>query len=218
MVVPHPNGVKYPDTMSAEPEPVEVGLMLLRAYRRFESTLISELRAAGWRDVRPAHSQVFAHLDRGGSRASDLARRAAITRQAMSELVRELETLGYVEQAAVPSNRSARLVRLTARGVEHVRAARAVVRRLEADIGATIGAAGLDALRALATGEWAGAASPGFADETATGGEGRRRRGADRVRRRLSLAARPGFGGRLPRQSTSVAAPQPSRKRLTRDL
>ena len=137
----------------AEPDP-GLGQLLLRAQRRFDTALLTRLRAAGWDDVRPAHSQVFAHLDRGGSRASELARRAGMTRQAMSELVRELQALGYVEQVDDPANRSARLVRLTPRGVEHVRAARRIVRAMEDELAGTLGQDGLQALRRLGAHVW----------------------------------------------------------------
>ena len=136
-----------------DPDP-GLGQLLLRAHRRFDTALIARLRASGWDDVRPAHSQVFAHLDRGGSRASELARRAGMTRQAMSELVRELQALGYVEQVDDPANRSARLVRLTPRGVEHVRAARRIVRAMEDELAGTLGQDGLQALRRLGAHVW----------------------------------------------------------------
>ena len=62
----------------------------------------------------------------------------------MSELVRELQTLGYVEQVADPHNRSARIVRLTPRGVDHVRAARDIVQRLEIELATSLGPEALD--------------------------------------------------------------------------
>ena len=136
--------------MTEKSEPPGLGQLLLRAFRWFEGALFAELRAEGWTDVRPAHSQVFAHLQRGGSRASDLARRAGVSRQAMSELVRELESLGYLEQVPDPANRSARIVRLTPRGVAHVRDARRIVARLEEELTPLLGDRAIAALQELA--------------------------------------------------------------------
>ena len=52
-----------------------------------------------------------------GARPTALAQRAGITKQAISQLVRELESRGYLEQAADPTDTRAKIVRLTERGV-----------------------------------------------------------------------------------------------------
>lgn len=67
-------------------------------------------------DVRRAHGPVFEMLDPGGSRVADLARRARMSRQAMGELVDDLERLGYVARRADPSDGRAKLVVLTEKG------------------------------------------------------------------------------------------------------
>jgi DNA-binding MarR family transcriptional regulator len=46
-----------------------------------------------------------------------LAQRAGITKQAISQLVRELEVRGYVEQVPDSTDTRAKIVRLTKRGV-----------------------------------------------------------------------------------------------------
>jgi len=56
-------------------------------------------------------------LDATGARPSTLAQRAGITKQAISQLVRELETRGYVEQVPDSTDTRAKIVRLTKRGV-----------------------------------------------------------------------------------------------------
>jgi DNA-binding MarR family transcriptional regulator len=67
-------------------------------------------------DVRRAHVAVFEMLDPGGSRVADLARRARMSRQAMGELVDDLQHLGYVQRRADPSDGRAKLVVLTEKG------------------------------------------------------------------------------------------------------
>jgi DNA-binding MarR family transcriptional regulator len=47
----------------------------------------------------------------------ELAQRLGITKQAMSQFIRELQTRGYVEQVPDPSDTRAKLVRLTKRGI-----------------------------------------------------------------------------------------------------
>lgn len=57
------------------------------------------------------------HVSSAGARPSTLAQRAGITKQAISQLVRELEARGYVEQVPDSTDTRAKIVRLTKRGV-----------------------------------------------------------------------------------------------------
>jgi DNA-binding MarR family transcriptional regulator len=52
-----------------------------------------------------------------GARPTTLAQRAGITKQAISQLVRELEARGYAEQVPDSTDTRAKIVRLTKRGV-----------------------------------------------------------------------------------------------------
>jgi DNA-binding MarR family transcriptional regulator len=56
-------------------------------------------------------------LDATGARPSTLAQRAGITKQAISQLARELEARGYVEQVPDSTDTRAKIVRLTKRGL-----------------------------------------------------------------------------------------------------
>lgn len=81
--------------------------------------LHAALPAAGFPDIRPAHSiNLFRVIDPGGTRPTELARRAGVTPQAMAEFVRYLEPRGYVERVPDPSDGRGRIVRLTPRGRE----------------------------------------------------------------------------------------------------
>ena len=74
------------------------------------------LIARGHRTIRPSAAQVFRGLDRGGTRLTELARRAEITKQSMGSLVAELEADGYLERVPDPADGRAKLVRLTRQG------------------------------------------------------------------------------------------------------
>ena len=68
-------------------------------------------------DMRPAFASLMPLLDATGARPTTLAQRAGITKQAISQLIRDLEARGYVEQVSDPSDTRAKLARLTQRGV-----------------------------------------------------------------------------------------------------
>ena len=95
--------------------------------------------AAGFTDLRPAHSPVFRFLAPGGERVADLARRAGATKQAMGYLVDYLVDRGYLERSPDPTDGRAQLVRRTARGWAVNRTARDVVAQVQAEWTKTLG-------------------------------------------------------------------------------
>ena len=93
--------------------------------------LVARLADAGYTDLRPSHGRVFENLDPHGTRLSDLAARAQMTHQSMSELVDGLEEAGYVERQPDPADRRAKLICLTPRGRQMMRQAVRVIAALE---------------------------------------------------------------------------------------
>src|SRR6478672_3290672 len=93
--------------------PPPLGNLLGAAARTLAAELDAGLAAAGFTDLRAAHAPVFQVIDPEGTRLIDLAGRAGMTKQAMGELVRHLDARGYVEVTPDPTDRRARLVRLT---------------------------------------------------------------------------------------------------------
>lgn len=89
--------------------------LLGAAYQALGMDIVRGVVAAGF-PQRPAHSAVFANIDREGTRPSDLATRANMTPQAMGELIDDLEKLGYVRRTPHPGDRRSKLVVLTAKG------------------------------------------------------------------------------------------------------
>jgi DNA-binding MarR family transcriptional regulator len=111
----------------------ELGRLLLRAVRSVNEQIIGRLVALGHPTVRGPHTAVFANLDTGGTRAVILAQRAGMTRQSMSNLIRELEAIGYVDVRPDPEDGRAALVQLTARGEQFCLDAANVINEVEAE-------------------------------------------------------------------------------------
>lgn len=91
-----------------------------------EDRLVEELHAAGFDDLRVSHNTVMALLPADGIRLTTLAERADMSKQAMGELVGDLERKGYVRREPDPADGRAKLIRWDARGERaHVAAMRA---------------------------------------------------------------------------------------------
>jgi len=107
--------------------------LLLEGHRALASELTSLLEERGYPDTRPAHAALYMHIDRrSGTRLTDLARRARISKQGMMAIVDDLENRGYVRRVPDPEDSRAKVVRLTARGRRYVAEARRVVAAIEA--------------------------------------------------------------------------------------
>src|SRR5690348_13214240 len=93
---------------------------LAAAYHGLIIAMMAKVAECGFKDMTPAFAKLMPLLDPTGkgSRARELAQRSGVTKQAMSQLVRELERRGYIEQIADPKDTRAKLVRLTVRGIE----------------------------------------------------------------------------------------------------
>ena len=122
--------------------------MLGRAYSLLGFRIVDGVVGAGF-PQRPAHSAVFAQIDAGGSRLTELAHRENRTPQAMGELVDQLESLGYLVRRPDPRDRRAKLIVLTARGKACVEAAQVTIAELEDEISRRLGERGHRQLRRM---------------------------------------------------------------------
>ena len=119
--------------MADEPADRRMIGALLRIPREWTTRqVLSALAAAGFADVRAAHFTVFQHLPPEGMRLTTLAESALLTKQTMGYLVDDLEAMGYVKRVPDPTDRRAKLVRLTERGLSVERVVRDVIARMEA--------------------------------------------------------------------------------------
>jgi DNA-binding MarR family transcriptional regulator len=128
--------------------PTNLAVLLREAFLALNDLVVAALAERGHGVVRPAHGAVFQYLDDTGTTVSVLAERAQMTKQAMAELVRHLETHGYVERVADPSDRRAKLVLPTARGLEVFQIAQGLVPELEERVARVLGTDRLRELRA----------------------------------------------------------------------
>jgi DNA-binding MarR family transcriptional regulator len=112
---------------------LNLGLLLFIPYRAMENRVLETLTRSGFDDITLARSRIFQRISPEGSRLTDLAEQAQVTKQAASGLVDELERAGYIMRAPDPSDARARVIHLAPRGAEAVEAAAAVVAEIEAE-------------------------------------------------------------------------------------
>jgi DNA-binding MarR family transcriptional regulator len=134
-------------SMARTPEPNT--LTLLAHAHLLLSRQVIEGVTAGGHPLKPSHNAVFGQVAYGGKRLTELARTANMTPQAMVEIIDELEDLGYVERTPDPSDRRAKLIRLTEQGDALTGLADTTIHRIEQQISADLGEDGHRQLRAL---------------------------------------------------------------------
>ena len=109
-----------------------VGVLMFVAHRAFEQRVIMALRDAGF-EVSPAQARLFGRVDPAGTRLTELAERAQVTKQSAGFLVDQLERAGYVVRVPDPVDARARLVRIADRGHAVIAVAREVEREVLAE-------------------------------------------------------------------------------------
>ena len=94
----------------------DLGFLLAKATQRWNELLQERFRAAGWRDVRPSYGSVLVPLfEEDGLRMGELARRARLSKQTMTTMVRLLERDGLVRRERDPADLRAFRIWLTPR-------------------------------------------------------------------------------------------------------
>jgi DNA-binding MarR family transcriptional regulator len=122
-----------------EPAELNLGLLLFIPYRALENRVFTALAAAGFDDFTPAQARVMQRIGPDGTRLTELADAAQVTKQTASFLVDQLEKAGYVRRTPDPADARARLVRIAERGAAAQPVAAAVVAEVEAEWRAHLG-------------------------------------------------------------------------------
>jgi DNA-binding MarR family transcriptional regulator len=107
-------------------------VLLFLPYRALEDRVFAALAEAGYTDVTRAQGRVLQRIGPDGTRLTELAAAAQVTKQTAGFLVDQLERAGYVRRTRDPTDARARLVRLAERALAAKPVADAVVAEVEA--------------------------------------------------------------------------------------
>jgi DNA-binding MarR family transcriptional regulator len=127
-----------------------LGRLMGEALRRFDARVLSLMAGsidvplalsnlAARDQVGAAHIHITRHLAVGGSRLTDLALSAGMSKQAMGDLVDQCEAWGIVRREADPHDRRARRVVFTASGLAWLEAFRCAVAQAEEEFRQAVG-------------------------------------------------------------------------------
>jgi DNA-binding MarR family transcriptional regulator len=134
--------------------PANLKQLLLARSDWFAREIMSGVKRSEFAYITPAQSRLLAHMGGKPTSMAELARRLAISRQAVHKTVAELARRGILEIRDDPERRNAKLIVYTERGRQVNRAGAQIIERLEDRIAARLGRERLAELKALLDAEW----------------------------------------------------------------
>jgi DNA-binding MarR family transcriptional regulator len=125
-----------------------VSRMLLEAFRALDREIEGALLDRGASELSPSQARALLLVDRAGTRLTEIASRAGVTKQAMMQMVDELQDAGCVRRTPDLEDGRAKVVRLTAKGLRQRARARQAVAGVETRIRRQLGPRQYEALHA----------------------------------------------------------------------
>lgn len=123
-----------------------LAVLFFVAHRAVEQRVVDALHAAG-HEITLAQARLCARIGPEGTRLTELAESAQVTKQTAGALVDQLERRAYVERVPDPTDARARLVRLGPRGKDAQTVAREVEDQVTEEWTRHLGPAELQRLR-----------------------------------------------------------------------
>jgi DNA-binding MarR family transcriptional regulator len=121
--------------------------LLENGFDAFAEEMTRRVAETPYSDIRMTHGCVFGNIEPDGSRLTDLAERAHMTKQSVGEVATELERRGYLERVPDPADGRAKIIRLTERGRDAQALGFQIIDELEQEWAERFGADRIAALR-----------------------------------------------------------------------
>ncbi len=116
-----------------------IGALLRVPAQAIQRRIIKGLNAAGFERLRVPHMAVLQFPGPDGVRPGILAERAGMSKQAMNQLLRSLEALGYIVRSDAPDEGRARIIHFTNRGRAAYSKIQDILREIEREWSAELG-------------------------------------------------------------------------------
>src|SRR5579872_6766369 len=124
---------------SAATKEMLIGALLRVPAQAIHRRIIRELNAAGFEELSMPHMAVLQFPGPDGARPGILAERAGMSKQAMNQLLRSLEGLGYIIRSDATDEGRARIIRLTKRGRAAYSQIHEILREIEREWSSELG-------------------------------------------------------------------------------
>ena len=115
-----------------------LGRLLLQSARQHHRAVVRHMNTLGFR-IRAVHAAVIRHVHINGSRVTDVAEQAGMTKQAVGQILIELEKAGYVRRTIAPKDRRVKMVVFTDKGRRFATAVGTAVKRADQSFARRIG-------------------------------------------------------------------------------
>ena len=123
------------------------GRLLINAFRAFEKQLLSELQQRGFSDITLSHLNVIRHLNPEGMKLVELAKDAALTKQAVGKIANNLEDKGYISLVSDSNDGRAKMVKYSEKGASLIDSAIEITANIEEQYQQLLGAQNYSRLR-----------------------------------------------------------------------
>ncbi|MEC0245134.1 MarR family transcriptional regulator [Paenibacillus chitinolyticus] len=133
--------------MAEEAVGYDLTILFATAFQLAVEELHVELAKLGFDDVRPSHGFIFQLISHGGATGIEIASHLGVTKQAASITIDYLEEHGYVNREPHPSDRRGKLIVLTERGWQCIRATERIFTLIEERWKNVLGVERVQALR-----------------------------------------------------------------------
>ena len=131
-----------------------IGALLRVPAQAIHRRIVRELNAAGFDELRLPHIAVLQFPGPDGVRPGTLAERAGISKQAMNQLLRSLEDLGYIVRSGAADEGRMRIVRFTKRGRAAYSKIHDILRDIEREWSLELGSGRFAQLKELLSRVW----------------------------------------------------------------
>ena len=108
--------MKFTKSQAADAGEMLIGALLRVPAQAIHRRVIQGLNASGFEDLRLPHIVVFQFPGADGVRPHALAERAGVSKQALNQLLRSLESCRYVVRSSGSEGGNSRIIRYTGRG------------------------------------------------------------------------------------------------------
>ncbi|MBM7069133.1 MarR family winged helix-turn-helix transcriptional regulator [Actibacterium sp. 188UL27-1] len=129
--------------------PDHIGVRLWEAAQHWKDRYLAEMKKAGHGWQAEARGSITAHIHPDGTRQAEIAQRMPISKQAVHQLIAELESQGIVTRDLDPSDGRGRIIRFTEAGLAVQRDGARIKGEIHDQMRTQMGAEAFDRLYAL---------------------------------------------------------------------